>query len=198
MAEELKNLIEKIQQEGVRAAEEKAMAIENEARQAAQAIIEKAKQEAKAIIAEAKEKAAKEEEAGALSLKQAGRDTLISLKKEIISALDRVIGSAVREALGMAELAKILNMLIAEQGQKRHEGIIISLSKEDAQKVEKGFLGSLTQELKKGITLQASEDIQAGFLISFDAGLSHFDFTDKALADYLGSYVKPRLAEMLR
>ncbi len=198
MAEELKNLIEKIQEEGVKAAEEKAMAIKNEARHTAQAVIEKARQEARAIIADAKEKAAREEGVGRLSLKQAGRDTIIALRKEIAAALDKVVASSVKEALGPLELVKILSMLIAEQGQKRQEGIIISLSKEDAQKIEKGFLGSLTQELKKGITLKVSEDIQAGFLISFDDGLSHFDFTDKALADYLGSYVKPKLAEMLK
>lgn len=198
MAEELKNLIEKIQEEGVRAAEEKARGIENQAQQEAKGIIENARREAEAIIADAKEKAAKETEAGRLALKQAARDIIISLRKEIIATLDKVIASAVKDALGPAELVKILNALIVEQGQKSHKEIVITLSKEDYQKVEKGFIGSLTQELKKGIALRASEDVYAGFLISFDAGLSHFDFTDQALTDYLSAYVKPKLTEILK
>ena len=197
MAEELKSLIEKIQEEGVKVAKEKASNIENEARRQAQAILEKARQEAQKLIADAQEKVAKEEEAGRLALKQAGRDSIISLRKEITATLDRVIAAAIKDALEPEELVKIISRLIQEQGQRHREGIIISLNKEDAQRLEKDFLDALKEELKKGITLKISEDIQAGFLISFDAGRSLFDFTDKALADYLGSYVKPKLGEML-
>ena len=83
MAEELKNLIEKIHQEGVKAAEDKASDIENEAKRQAKAIVERAEKEAKDVIAEAKGKIAEMEGSGKVSLKQAGRDLLLSLRKEI-------------------------------------------------------------------------------------------------------------------
>lgn len=198
MTEELKSLIEKIQAEGVQAAEEKARLIEEEARQQASALLEKAKSEAQNIIAEANQRIAKMEEASRLALKQAARDTLIGLRKEINAALDRIIKSVIQEALTPQELIKIINALIRDYSQEHKEGIEISLKKEDREKIEKGILSELKEEVKKGLTLKSSEEVSAGFLISFDAGKSHFDFTDKALSDYLSQYLKPKLAEILK
>ena len=53
MAEELKDLIEKIQEEGVRAAESKAHDIEEKAHLSAKAILKKAEANAENLIAEA-------------------------------------------------------------------------------------------------------------------------------------------------
>lgn len=198
MTEELKSLIEKIQAEGVQAAEEKARLIEEEARKQATALIEKAKSETQNIIAEANQRIAKMEEAGKLALKQVARDTLISLRKEINALLDRIIKSVIQEALTPEELIKIINGLIRDYSQEHKEGIEISLKKEDREKIEKGIFSELKEGLKKGITLKSSEEVSAGFLISFDAGKSHFDFTDKALSDYLSQYLKPKLAEILK
>lgn len=196
MAEELKNLIEKIQEEGVKAAEERAQAIEAEARAPADEMVAKAKIQARDIIARAKEEVAKMESSAEVTLKQSGRDLMLSLKKEVSATLDRIMVADVRKALTTEEIVKILTALVKQQSSSTD--VVISLSSEDAEKLEKGFLTPLKEELKRGITLKPSEDIRAGFIISFDAGKSHFDFTDKALAEYLGLYLRPKLAELLK
>ena len=88
--------------------------------------------------------------------------------------------------------------MIKDYGNKEKGGIVISLGKEEFQKLEKTLLSELKDEVKKGVTLKSSDEIGAGFIISFDAGKSHFDFTDKALAQYLGGYLKPAIAELLK
>lgn len=196
MAEEFKGLIEKIQQEGVKAGEDRARDIEQQAKGQAKDIVEKAKREAEKLIADAKDKTVKTEESTKTSLKQAGRDLLLGLRKEINSMLDRLISSRVREALNPDALAKIITLLVKEH--KETGDIIISLKKEDIENLEKGFLDELKEETKKGITLKPSEDIHGGFIISYDRGKSHYDFTDKALADYIGQYLKPKLDEILK
>lgn len=198
MPEELKSLIEKIQVEGVQAAEEKAKVILDEAKRKAEAIVEKAMADAQKLIQEANERIAKVEEASSLALKQAGRDTLISLRKEINALLDKIMRTSIQEALNIQELGKIITGLIKEVSHKHKEGIEITLKKEDVARIEKEFLSELKDEIRKGILLNPSEEILAGFLISFDSGKSHFDFTDNALADYLSSYLKPKLAEILK
>ena len=198
MSEELKGLIEKIQMEGIQAAEEKAKAILGEARRQAAAIVEKTNRDAQKLMQEANERIAKTEEASRLALKQAGRDTMISLKKEINSLLDKIIRASIQGALSPQELDKIITGLIKEISHKRKEGIEITLKKEDIERMEQGFLSELKEEIKKGVVLKPSEEISAGFFISFDSGKSHFDFTDKALADYLATYLKPKLIEMLK
>ena len=62
MAEELKALIEKIQEEGVNTAREKARKIEEDARRQAEAITAKARKDADSILVKAKEDIAKAEE----------------------------------------------------------------------------------------------------------------------------------------
>jgi V/A-type H+-transporting ATPase subunit E len=195
MADQIRDLIEKIQQEGVRAAEDKAKEIENQAECQAEEIIKKAKLEAGKLIREAKEEIAKSQESSKILLKQAGRDLIISLKKEINKILDKLILFNVRQALSPEELAKILSSLIKNYSAK--ENVIISLNKEDLRKLEKGLLDTLKEEVKKGITLRPSDDIQAGFIISYDSGKSYYDFTDTALTEYIGSYLKPKLKEIL-
>jgi len=197
MAEELKDLIEKIREEGVLAAEEKARQIEAAARQEAQVIVEKARRDAEKALAEAKERISRMEDGQKASLKQAGRDLILSLKKEIGAMLDKIVLSHVHKALSTEELARMIPALIKEHPKLGKEEIVISLKKEDLEKLEKGFLSELREEIKKGVILKASEEIQAGFMISYDSGKSYYDFTDKALGRYISSFLKPKLGEIL-
>lgn len=196
MSEELKGLIEKIQTEGVLAAEEKARQIEQDARQKAKEILAEAGSAADKLTAEAKERIARMEESSSLAIKQAGRDTLISLKKEINSLLGKVVKSNIAAAVSPHELTRIIISLIKDVRHK--EGVQVTLSKEDLQKIEAGFLDELKEEIKKGVSLKEAEGLSSGFLISYDSGKSHFDFSDEALAEYLSSHLKPKLAEILK
>lgn len=198
MAEELKNLIEKIREEGIKAADEKARAIEDEARKRAEEIMGKAKKESQSIIAKSKEDAAKTTAAGRALLDQAARDFLISLRKEINSTLDRVILAEIRGALSGREMADIITALIKECVKGGENSTIITLRKEDAEKVQEALMGGVKEEIVKGITIHPSEDITGGFTIGFDGGKSHYDFTDKALAEYIGSCVYPKLDALLK
>ena len=198
MTEDIKELIEKIQQDGVKIAEDKAKRIEIEAKQQAEEIVKKAKSQADKLIKEAQEKISKTEEAAKASLKQAARDMLLTLRKEICTLLDKIIKLNVSQALAPQELAKIIAILVEDFSSQDKTNVAISLSKEDAQSLEKSFLGGLKEEIKKSVILKPSEDISGGFVISYDGGKSHFDFSDKALAEYISQYLKPKLGELLK
>ncbi|MCM8760602.1 MAG: hypothetical protein NC938_06780 [Candidatus Omnitrophica bacterium] len=198
MAEELKGLIAKIQEEGIKAAQAKAEQIEEEARRRAEEKIQQAEKEARRILSEAAEKAAKIEASARESLKQASRDILISLKKEIAAMLDRIITLHIHKTLSPEELAGMLIAMIKGCSPHSREKVVISLRKEDLEKVEKTLFAELGAEAKKGITLKSSSGIRSGFTISYDGGKSYFDFTEKALAEYLSSQLSPYLAEILK
>ncbi len=195
MTEEIKDLIEKIQQEGVFAAENKAKAIEDEAKSKAREIIEKAKNDARKLIEDAQNKISRMEENTKSQLKQAGRDLLLNLKDEINITLNKLIIRNIRESLKPGEVVKIITMLIKDYVSQKN--ITISLNNDDYKMMEQGFLDELGEEIKKGVTLKPSEDITAGFIISYDQGKSFFDFSDKALAEYISLYLKPKLAAIL-
>jgi V/A-type H+-transporting ATPase subunit E len=198
MTDQLKDLIQKIHDEGVKAAQEEARQIEAEAQQKAASTIEKAKAESARLIAGAKEKDARLQESTKQLLAQASRDMLLALKKEISAMLNRIIAHHVSQALEPPQLGKIITSLIKDYEKKDKADIVINLKKDDLDKLQKGFLGELKQQIKKGVTLKASDDISGGFTISYDAGKSHYDFTDKALSQFIASCIKPRLADILK
>jgi V/A-type H+-transporting ATPase subunit E len=198
MAEEIKSLIEKIQQDGFKVAEEKAKEIEDLAKKQADLILQNARVEAEKLLSEAKDNLAKMEQSQKALLSQAGRDLVLTLKKEINAMLERLIIQEIQESITPEVMADILGQIIKGQATLGKEDIIVTLKKTDLNKLEKNFLARLKEEVKKGIVLKPSEDVRTGFLISFDNAKSYFDFSDQALSEYIGTYLKPKLAELLK
>lgn len=198
MSEQIKDLIEKIQQEGIAAAEAKAKEIETEAKAQAEEIIQKAKKQAQELIENAQTNTAKIQQNTNSLLIQAARDLLLNLKKEINDILHRIIINQIQAVLSPEDLVKIITMLIKDCAQKQTGEIIVCLSSHDLEKLEKNFRDKISSSIKNGIVLRPSEDISAGFTISYDEGMSFFDFSDKALAEYISLYLKPKLAEILK
>lgn len=198
MAEDIRGLIEKINQEGVQAAEKKAREIELQAQTTAREILERAEAEARRIVAEAKEQALRTEERGRTLLAQAGRDMLLSLKKEISATLNRVILTDVRQALNPEALAKIIFELVKGISAAQKTEIVVTLKEEDLEALKKAFLSKLKDEAMKEVVLKSSEEITGGFTISYDRSKSEYDFTDAALAEYIGSSLKPKLNQVLK
>jgi len=197
MAEQLKDLIEKIQDEGIRAAEGKAREIMAKAQSEATGIIQKARKEAQGMISGAEEEAARRQETTTSSLKQAGRDFMLKLRQEIKDTLRRLILTDVRGGLSAEEMTKIIAKLIEgyeESGSK----IIITVSESDLAKVKKLLAAKLKSQLKKGLAIRGADEISGGFVISYDDNKSHFDFTDKALTEYLAANLEPDLQEILK
>ncbi|MFA5361689.1 MAG: hypothetical protein WC335_00360 [Candidatus Omnitrophota bacterium] len=198
MTDQIKELIEKINEEGVQAAEEKARRIEQEARDKAGMIMQKTEAQAKKMVEEAQDRIDSMQASSQASLQQAGRDLLLSLKREISEMLERMIITEASAALTPDALAAIITALVKEYCRGQDSQVLVYLKEQDKRVLEGAFLSKLNGELKKGIELRAQDDIQAGFVISFDSGKSRFDFTDRSLAQYLGAQVKPKLAEILR
>ena len=198
MAEEIRDLIEKINQEGIKAAEEKAQNIEAAAKQRADDILAQARLEAGEMIAVAKDRIHREDEKGKTLLAQAGRDLLLSLRKEINAMLGRIVVSDIHQVLTPEALFKLLSEVVKNYKAGESSDITVFLNKEDLEHLEKNFLNKLREETKKKIILRPAEEISGGFTISFDSGKSCYDFTDKALAEYIGTYLKPKLNKILQ
>ena len=197
MSDEIKNLIEKINQEGIKSAEEKAAQIESEAKKRAAEILKSAKLDAEKVIKDAQGQAQLMDEKEKALLAQAGRDLLLTLREEINSMLERIVAREIRQAMTPQYLSGIISELIHKTCAQGSSNITIALKKEDLDVLESNFLAKLIEETKRQIVLKPSGEISGGFTVSFDNGKSQYDFTDKALAEYIGGYLKPKLAQIL-
>jgi V/A-type H+/Na+-transporting ATPase subunit E len=197
MPEEIRDLIEKINQEGIKAAGEKANSIEAEAQKKADAIISQARIEADRILSDAKDRISLEDVRERALLAQAGRDLLLSLRKEINAMLGLIVVSDIRQALTPEVLFRLLIEVVRNYHSAERSGITVSFNKKDLELLEKHYLDKLKQEIEGDIVLKPGEEIRGGFTISFDREKSWYDFTDKALAEYIGTYLKPKLNKIL-
>lgn len=197
MPEEIRDLIEKINQEGIKAAEEKAQNIESLAKQKADDILSQARLEAEKIITAAEDRVRREDTAEKALLAQAGRDLLLSLRKEINAMLDRIVVSDIQQALTPERLSGLLSEIVRNYEGGENSDITVFLKKEDREILEKTFFQKLREETNNKIVLKPTEEISGGFTISFDRGKSCYDFSDRALAEYIGVYLKPKLNQLL-
>ncbi len=197
MTEELKNLINKIQTEGVQKAEEKAGEIAEEAKRRAEAIVEEATQKAQRIVEDAQADSKRKQASTQAALQQSGRDLILSMRKHISALLEAVISKEIGHALKPEVMSSLIVELIKSSNKKGDGDIVIALNKHDAEKLTAGLLHQLKNTIKQGLEIRPSEDIRAGFCISYDGGKSHFDFTDRELADYISTYLKPTLRDIL-
>ena len=95
---QLQELIDQIKNDGVKAAETEAASILESAKAEAEKIISDAKAEAEKTMQEAKAQNERIVRAGEDSIRQAGRNLLISFRESAAKELDVIIGHSVKEA----------------------------------------------------------------------------------------------------
>jgi len=200
MSERLKELLEKINEEGIRRAEETANSIISKANKEAERILNDAKAQAQALIQEAKDTIRKMEASSNSALSQSARNLVIFLKEEIRKLLDRIVAVECRKVLDTNQIGPIIKDLIQSYVDKKGEAsdIRVLLKKEDLDALRDTFIASLKDRLKEGIEFKPSKDINAGFYISFDKGKSYFDFTDDGVKQALCAYLNQELTRLLK
>ncbi len=198
MDTQVSELIDRIKSEGVEQAEKQAEQIVAAAEERAQAALDKARQEAAAIVAKAEQDRAKQEASGKEAVRQAARDTVLSVQGQLTAIFKHVIESAAADALNESALQDAVMAVITSWAKDSGQNIDVIVSESDLSKVESSLRAKLVATLGEGAEIKASSAVAAGFRIaSRDTGV-YYDFSAAAVADALASYVTPRLAETIR
>jgi len=180
-------------------AEAKARDIEARAQTRAGDIVARAQEEAARIVSGAKTESQKTKDVVEVALKQASRDMLLRLRKEITKTLEGIVLKDLRESLSPEVMVSLIQKIAAAYFNNAQAGDIqVALSGEDLKKLENGFLAKLKGALKQPLVLRSADNIRAGFTISFDQGKSCFDFTDESLAEFLGQYLNEHVTKILK
>jgi len=200
MSENLKDLLEKINQEGIKSAEEKARIIESKAENDAKKFLEDARKLANNIIQEASSNAQRLKATAEASLKQASRDMILSLKEEIRKILNKIVALEISKAMSGDQTGRILADLIGRYIDKngQPDDVKVLVNKVDLEKIKDDFMSKLKDKVASGVEFRPSANINAGFSISFDKGKSYFDFSDEGLLDALSVYLNPELAKLIK
>ncbi len=191
MAEELQQLLEKIQRDGVDKANAEAAAIVAKAKAEAEAIVKKAQEDAAA--AEAKGKADAEAYAARAreTISQAARDTVLKVKEDVTKLLTQLLAQDVSAALATEAVplaAAAVKELVTGSGAE----VAASAKFVDALRAQ------LAAQAQNGVKVVADEMTGTGFTVKLDNGRVEHDFTDAAISEALAQRLRPDLAALLK
>ncbi|GAB6090963.1 hypothetical protein [Spirochaeta dissipatitropha] len=195
---QLKELIDKIKQDGIGEAESEAEKILQTSRQNAQTIIEKAKAEADQIRQAAKADADKFKQAGAAAVQQAARDIILQTQNRIEKIFDQVVNNSVKSQFS-AEILKdaVVALMKNWQGQAVSD-LAVFISDDMFAAAEKSLKSELATQLKQGLDIYPSEKIKYGFRVGAKDGSAFYEISADSLGALLASRVNSSVGELIK
>ena len=191
MAEELQQLLEKIQHDGVEKANAEAAAIISKAKAEAEACKKAAEEDAAAATAKAEAEAKASAERAEKTIQQAARDTI----REVKNALDALFENL---------LAKNVNAALSTPGEAAKIALdaIRSLNADDAEvaaneKLAAALKAQLAADAAKGVKVVLDPTVGSGFSIRLDGGRVEHDFSEAAISAAIAKRLRPALAALL-
>ncbi|MDY7029344.1 MAG: V-type ATP synthase subunit E [Spirochaetota bacterium] len=194
---QLKELIDRIKSEGIKSAEEQAGAIIEEAEKKAKQIVADAEKEADSIRQKAEADVRKMEYTGRESLKQAGRDLIISLQQRLQVLFDEVVYTDTAGQLKGDSLQKVIAQLV-EHWNEDVQNLELLVAEDELKKLEKGLRDKLSAQLAKGMEIKPLANVDAGFKVSYKDGSAYYNFSAEGVAEIISEFLNPKLAEILK
>ena len=194
MENKIKELTEKIFNEGVEKGKNEATRLIEEAQKKAEAIVNEARENAAAIVAQA-QKDAEEINANTRSeLKLFGAQAVGALKSETANIVtDTIVKNAVKEALAGDALKNIL-VKIAERWSA-DEPLVISTS--EAEELKAYFAAKAKELLDKGLKIEQVNGLKTSFSVAPADGSYKVNFGEAEFEAFLKSFLRPQIVELL-
>ena len=190
MAEELQQLLEKIQHDGVEKANAEAATILAKAKADAAAILKDAESKAAALRAQAETDAKAFEERAQKTISQAARDTVLEVKDAIGRMLEKLLAKDVAAALAdPSEAAKLALAAVNELGSNADVAA--------GEKLAAALKAQLAADAKAGVKVVLDESVGTGFSIRLDGGRVEHDFSESAIVAALAKCLRPDLAKLV-
>ncbi len=194
MTEDLQQLLEKIQRDGVDKAQAEADAIVQKARQEAESIVVKAKTEAEKAKADARSEADAFARRAEESIRQSARDVLLHVEKSVTALFETLLRREVDTALDGAETATALVQEAVRNYLNGQGGIEVGAS----EKMLKTLSAAVASMAADGVNVELDRSVGSGFRVKLADGRVEHDFTGAAVADTLARQLRPGLAAMLK
>ena len=191
--------IEQIKKDGVEAAETEAEAIIKAAKEKADKIVADANAKAEKIMQDAKAENDRTVKSGEESLRQAGRNLLISFRESVAKQLETIAGENVTAVYSSDSLAKLIITVVEGWANKPDaENLEVILNSDDLKKLEQTLLAGLKEKMLGGVTLKANNNFDKGFRIATNNGAAYYDYSAEAVVEMLSNYLSPKVTELLK
>ncbi len=193
----LKDLTEKLYQEGVSKGQVKAQQQIDAAQQEAEDILKQAQEQAQKIVQDAEIKA-KNLLTNAEAERQLKFDQAKSALKQEIEHF--ISGSIVKDTVqpAMADV-QFMQQLITEvtTAWVKDNNVTLFVNEEQKNRLSQQLAGQAKEMLDKGVEIQTVNGIKAGFKIGPADGSYVVSFTENDFINYLAGFLRPQMMELL-
>ena len=199
MADDLQALLNKINEEGLKKAEQTKADIIAKAQAEAKGIIKKAQEEADDCRAKAQADSQILVQKGEEALRQAARDMMLSLRQQLQSRVKTAVLQLMDATLDAQQMPGIIAQIVESYLQKdgNEDNLELLINKEQLDTLSAAVKAKLADNLKNQCEFSPAPTVTNGFKLAFKDNDVLYDFTDQALADAVASYVGPRIAAAL-
>jgi len=194
MTEDLQQLLEKIQREGIDKAQAEANSILDKAKKDSAALIATAKAEAEKIKKEAQAEAEAYAVRAGETISQSARDILLHVEKSVTAMMENLLQKDINTALSSEETAASLVQEAVKTYMTGNDRIEISA----AEKMTEALRTRLAGMAADGVTVVTDSTTGSGFRVKLAEGRIEHDFTGAAVADAIAKQLRPGLAEYLK
>lgn len=195
MTQDLQQLLEKINADGIEKARAEAAAIVGAAEARAKEILAAAAREAEQARAAARQDAEAFERRAEETVRQAARDTLLAVEQSVTTLLTGILLKETHAAMSDPGL---VSALAAEAVRAYLGGGGGTVEIAASAKLADALRASLAREAANGVTVVTDAQAGTGFKVRLAGGRVEHDFTGAAVAAALAHGLRPRLAALLK
>lgn len=196
MAQQIQDLVESIQKEGIDKANKQAEQIITDAKSKADEIIKSAKKESEKILSDAEKEVALRDQSAKASLSQAARDVQLSLKKALTAQINALLEEKVSKAFKTKDFVKLIKDVISLDlsDPKTTE---LQISEDDYKALAETLTKELGDKIKQGLEIKPVKSVNVGFKLADKDGSGYFDFSEEATAKLMVPFLSPAIAEIV-
>ena len=195
MENKIQELADKIYHDGVEKGNIEADKIVRKAQEEASSIIENAHKAADSIVNAARKEADKLSENAKSDLHLYAEQAVNALKSEVATLLtDKIVRSDVKKLFSDENF---LHSLILAMAKNWLENEPVVISTQDAEKLNAYFLSEAKDLLDKGLKIEQVNGLKTSFSIAPADGSYKINFGEEEFVNYLKSFLRPRLLEVL-
>jgi V/A-type H+/Na+-transporting ATPase subunit E len=194
MTQDLQQLLEKINTDGVEKAKAEGAKIISQAEAEAKALREAAQQEAASLVEHAKQEAAAYERRAEESIRQAARDTLLNLEKSVTALLTNLL---LKEVTTTLQSEAVIPQLVCDAVHAylhTKGGMEVVVGQKWVQLLQ----SKLVAEASQGVKIITDPQAGTGFKIRLANGRVEHDFTATAITEALAKQLRPQLAVLVK
>ena len=194
---QLKELIDTIHRDGVDKVRQESESQLSQARAQADEIVAAARTQADALLANARREQEQLEHSGRESLRQASRDMMLGIGKQLEALFSSLLKEKTREALKDKEINPAIAAMISNWKPEYQDKIEILLPQDQFDSMAGALRQALAGKIAAGVEIKAAAELTHGFRVAEKDGHAYYDFSAESIAESLSLFLNPAMARIV-